>query len=57
VAASTKGTGRISLGYDENTFALVPRKAGQSASGANAGQSTSDAMSLAAISCIYADGL
>ncbi len=48
VAASTQGTGRVSLGYDQNTFALVPRK--------NENQ-TSDAMSLVAISCVYADGL
>ena len=48
VSASTEGTGRIAFGYDRDTFALVPRAVGQD---------TSDAMSLTAVSCVYADGL
>ncbi len=48
VSASTEGTGRLAFGYDRDTFALVPRK-DDTADG--------DAMSLAAVSCVYADGL
>lgn len=47
VAASTEtATGRLVFGYDRDTFALVPRK-----------KDNEDAMSLAAVSCIYARGL
>jgi hypothetical protein len=46
VAASTEGTGRLVFGYDRDTFALIPRK-----------KDNEDAMSLAAVSCIYAKGL
>jgi len=47
VTASTETTsGRMVFGYDRDTFALVPRK-----------KDNEDAMSLAAISCIYARGL
>lgn len=47
VAASTEtATGRMVFGYDRDTFALVPRK-----------KDNEDAMSLAAVSCIYARGL
>lgn len=49
VAASAEGTGHLVFGYDRETFALVPRK--EEADG------KSDAMSLAAVSCVYADGL
>lgn len=48
VSASAEGTGRLAFGYDRDTFALVPRK-DESAS--------ADAMSLASVSCVYADGL
>ncbi len=48
VAASAEGTGHLLFGYDRETFALVPRK--EEADG-------NDAMSLAAVSCVYADGL
>jgi len=49
VAASTEtATGRLVFGYDRETFALIPRKKDKQ---------ESDAMSLAAISCIYAQGL
>jgi len=45
--ASTETTsGRMVFGYDRDTFALVPRK-----------KDNEDAMSLAAVSCIYAQGL
>jgi hypothetical protein len=48
VSVSTEGTGRLVFGYDRDTFALVPRK----------DESTSaEAMSLVAVSCVYADGL
>lgn len=47
VAASTDAApGRMVFGYDRDTFALVPRK-----------KDNDDAMSLAAVSCIYANGL
>lgn len=47
VTASTETTsGRMVFGYDRDTFALVPRK-----------KDNEDAMSLAAVSCIYARGL
>jgi len=47
VAASTEtATGRMVFGYDRDTFALVPRK-----------KNNEDAMSLAAVSCIYAHGI
>lgn len=46
VAASTEGTGRFVLGYDRDTYAIVPRKA--------EGQ---DAMTLVSVGCIYAKGL
>lgn len=47
VAASTQaGTGRLVFGYDRDTFAIIPRK-----------NDNEDAMSLAAVSCIYAKGL
>ncbi len=49
VAASAEGTGHLTFGYDRETFALVPRK--EEADG------KFDAMSLAAVSCVYADGL
>ncbi len=48
VSASAEGTGKMAFGYDRDTFALVPRKDDN----ANA-----DAMSLAAVNCVYADGL
>lgn len=48
VAASTEGTGRLVFGYDRDTFAIIPHKNGNK---------ESDAMSLAAVSCIYAWGL
>lgn len=46
VTASTEGTGRLVFGYDRETFALIPRK-----------KDNDDAMSLAAVSCVYAKGL
>lgn len=46
VSASTEGTGRLVFGYDRDTFALIPRK-----------KNNEDAMSLAAVSCVYAKGL
>ncbi|SET50768.1 hypothetical protein SAMN05216326_13154 [Nitrosomonas marina] len=47
VAASVETTtGRMVFGYDRDTFALIPRK-----------KENEDAMSLAAISCIYAQGI
>ncbi len=49
VAASAEGTGHLIFGYDRETFALVPRKEEDG--------DKSDAMSLAAVSCVYADGL
>ncbi|MDP3282199.1 MAG: hypothetical protein Q8M57_14350 [Nitrosomonas sp.] len=48
VSASTEGTGRLVFGYDRDTFAIVPR---------TSDQAESDAMSLAAVSCVYAWGL
>lgn len=48
VAASTEGTGRLVFGYDRDTFAIIPRISNQK---------ESDAMSLAAVSCVYAKGL
>ncbi|GAW87786.1 conserved hypothetical protein [Bathymodiolus platifrons methanotrophic gill symbiont] len=46
VAVSTEGTGRIVLGYDRDTFAIVPRKG-----------DNEDAMTLTSFGCIYIDGL
>jgi hypothetical protein len=46
VAVSTEGTGRLVLGYDRDTYAIVPRK--------GAGL---DAMTLTSLGCIYASGL
>lgn len=47
VTASTETTsGRMVFGYDRDTFALIPRK-----------KDNEDAMSLAAVSCIYAQGI
>lgn len=47
VTASIETTsGRMVFGYDRDTFALVPRK-----------KDNEDAMSLAAVSCIYTRGL
>ena len=51
VAASTQGTGRFVFGYDRDTYALIPRISNDAES------KSSDAMSLAAVSCIYAKGL
>lgn len=48
VSVGTEGTGRMVIGYDRDTFAIVPRKTGEGAA---------DAMSLAAVNCVYADGL
>lgn len=45
VAASTEGTGRMMLGYDRDTFAIVPRK------------SDGEAMTLVSFGCVYAKGL
>lgn len=50
VAASTQGTGRFVLGYDRDTYALIPRINEDE-------RESSEAMSLAAVSCIYAKGL
>jgi len=46
VAISTEGTGRLIMGYDRDTYALVPRK----------GEGL-DAMTLSSLGCIYASGL
>ena len=46
VAISTEGTGRLVMGYDRDTYALVPRK----------GEGL-DAMTLSSLGCIYASGL
>ena len=46
VAVSTEGTGRLVLGYDRETYAIVPRKA-----------DGEDAMSLASFGCVYSKGL
>ncbi len=51
VAASAEGTGHLIFGYDRETFALVPRKEKEE------DDNESDAMSLSAVSCVYADGL
>ncbi|MBK8814537.1 MAG: hypothetical protein IPN42_03060 [Methylococcaceae bacterium] len=45
-ASADTGTGRFVLGYDSDTYAIVPRK--------GSGQ---DAMSLASMGCISASGL
>lgn len=54
VAASAEGTGHLIFGYDRDTFALVPRKEEAQAEAQN---DRFDAMSLAAVSCVYVDGL
>ncbi len=54
VAASAEGTGHLIFGYDRDTFALVPRKEEAQAEVQN---DRFDAMSLAAVSCVYVDGL
>jgi len=54
VAASAEGTGHMVLGYHRETFALVPR---QEDAQAKIQKDRFDAMSLAAVSCVYADGL
>ncbi|MGQ0445679.1 MAG: hypothetical protein ACT4O2_11290 [Beijerinckiaceae bacterium] len=54
VAASAEGTGHMIFGYDRETFALVPRQEDAQATDPN---DRFDAMSLAAVSCVYADGL
>lgn len=54
VAASAGGTGHLIFGYDRETFALVPRKEDAQAADPN---DRLDAMSLAAVSCVYVDGL
>ncbi|MGZ8190755.1 MAG: hypothetical protein ACXWTS_05940 [Methylococcaceae bacterium] len=46
VAVSTEGTGRFVMGYDRDTYAIVPRKA-----------EDQDAMTLTSLGCIYAKGL
>jgi hypothetical protein len=48
VAVSPENTARMVFGYDRDTFALVPRKDDESGS---------EAMSLASVGCIYAEGL
>jgi hypothetical protein len=48
VSASTQGTGHLTLGYDRDTYALVPRK--------KEGD-VYDAMTLTAVNCVFADGL
>lgn len=53
VAGSTQGNGRFVLGYDRDTYALIPRIVNDN----NAQSKLSDAMSLAAVSCIHAKGL
>jgi len=53
VAASAEGTGHLIFGYDRETFALVPRKEDAQTDAKH----RFDAMSLAAVSCVYADGL
>lgn len=40
------GTGRMVLGYDRDTFAIVPRKG-----------SNMDAMTLTSVGCVFVDGL
>lgn len=54
VAASAEGTGHLVFGYDRETFALVPRKEDAEETDP---KHRFDAMSLAAVSCVYADGL
>ncbi|MFH0343326.1 MAG: hypothetical protein ACHBNF_14650 [Chromatiales bacterium] len=54
VAASAEGTGHMIFGYDRETFALVPRQEDAQAKSPN---DRFDGMSLAAVSCVYADGL
>ncbi|MGH8565613.1 MAG: hypothetical protein ACREXW_16575 [Gammaproteobacteria bacterium] len=54
VAASAEGTGHLIFGYDRETFALVPR---QEDAQETDPKHRFDAMSLAAVSCVYADGL
>lgn len=46
VVVSTEGTGRLVLGYDRDTFVVVPRKG-----------DNKDAMTLTSFGCIYIDGL
>ena len=50
VSAGTEGTGRFVLGYDRDTYSIIPRKSNHS-------KIESDAMSLAAVSCVFAEGL
>ena len=47
IAVSTEGTQRLVFGYDRDTYALILLKK----------DGSKDAMSLAAVSCIHADGL
>ncbi len=54
VAASTEGTGRFVFGYDRDTYSIIPRKRNDSEIEKI---EESDAMSLAALSCIHAEGL
>lgn len=46
IAVSTEGTGRLVMGYDRDTYSIVPRKG-----------EGEDAMTLASLGCIYAKGL
>jgi hypothetical protein len=46
IAISNEGSGRLVMGYDRDTYALVPRKG-----------EGEDAMTLSSLGCIYASGL
>jgi len=46
VAVSTEGTGRMVMGYNRDTFAIVPRIGNDQ-----------DAMTLTSFGCVYVDGL
>jgi hypothetical protein len=46
VSVSTQGTGHLVLGYDRDTYSLVPRK-----------DNGEDAMTVTSLGCIYAQGL
>ncbi len=54
VAASAEGTGHLVFGYERETFALVPRQEDVQAAAPNG---RFNAMSLATVSCVHADGL
>ena len=59
VSTTAEGTGKLAIGYDRETFAIVPRVDGGTTTDANGQQKTEpgEAMSLVSVASAYIKGL